>query len=190
MRWSCEARASRLSCCVTSDGPVHRGAHCPPDLGTGVRGHCSLCGPEPHGLNWGLALPASWAEQELIAFLWDPKPHESRAEQSRTEDGAGAGLLPLPGLSARDCSGPRFSPCAMGQQPELCPLPQGPWQACGPSPCPEDGLTRKDLPKRSPLLSGDSGRACGCCGTGVQGESRVVGPIWARRQPEPWQSYR
>ena len=44
-----------------------------------------------------LVVPVGAALFLLIAFPWDPKPHESR-KQSRMEDAAGAGFLPQPSL--------------------------------------------------------------------------------------------
>lgn len=125
MWWSWEARVSRLSCCVTSDRPVLRGAPCPSDLGTGLRGHCGFCRPEPQGHNRGLALPASWSQQEQPCFC-SSRSSGTPSHTSQEQDGGwswGRIAASARPLSARDCSGPWFSLCAMGQQPELCPLP-------------------------------------------------------------------
>ncbi|XP_052516107.1 tumor necrosis factor alpha-induced protein 2-like [Budorcas taxicolor] len=127
VRWSCEAGVSCLSCCVTSDRPAPPWAACPSNLGKGLRGHCGFCRPEPPKVIIGVwpCLPRGPSGSSAVSAHRVPLGPQATGIKRRTEQNGGWGCARIPAsvqpLAPCDCSGPRFSLCAMGQQPSSAP---------------------------------------------------------------------
>ncbi|XDB62537.1 hypothetical protein AB1E18_015880 [Capra hircus] len=127
VRWSWEARVSCLSCCVISDRPAPPWAACPSNLGKGLRGHCGFCRPEPPKVIIGVwpCLPRGPSGSSPVSAHHVPLGPQATRVKRRTEQNGGWGCGQIPAsanpLAPCDCSGPRFSLCAMGQQPSSAP---------------------------------------------------------------------
>ncbi|XP_070631894.1 tumor necrosis factor alpha-induced protein 2-like isoform X2 [Bos indicus] len=125
-------RVSCVSCCVTSDSPVPPWAACPSDLGKGLRGHCGFCRPEPPKVIIGVwpCLPRGPSGSSPVSVHRIPLGPQGTRVKKRTQQNGGWswGWIPASAqpLALCDCSGPRFSLCAVGQQPSSAPSPRVP----------------------------------------------------------------
>uniref|UniRef100_A0A3Q1M7I6 Tumor necrosis factor alpha-induced protein 2 n=2 Tax=Bos taurus TaxID=9913 RepID=A0A3Q1M7I6_BOVIN len=125
-------RVSCVSCCVTSDSPVPPWAACPSDLGKGLRGHCGFCRPEPPKVIIGVwpCLPRGPSGSSPVSAHRIPLGPQGTRVKKRTQQNGGWswGWIPASAqpLALCDCSGPRFSLCAVGQQPSSAPSPRIP----------------------------------------------------------------
>ena len=125
-------RVSCVSCCVTSDSPVPPWAACPSDLGKGLRGHCGFCRPEPPKVIIGVwpCLPRGPSRSSPVSAHRIPLGPQGTRVKKRTQQNGGWswGWIPASAqpLALCDCSGPRFSLCAVGQQPSSAPSPRVP----------------------------------------------------------------
>ena len=111
---------SRLSCCVTSDRPVPPWASCPSDLGKGLRGRCGFCRPETPKVIIGVWPCLPRGPSPVSAHRIPLGPQGTRVKKRTQQNGGWSwGRIPATTqpLAPCDCSGPRFSPCAVGQQP-------------------------------------------------------------------------
>lgn len=100
---------------------------CPSDLGKGLRGHCGFCRPEPPKVIIGVwpCLPRGPSGSSPFSAHRVPLGPQATGVKRRTEQNGGWGCARIPAsaqpLAPCDCSGPRFSLCAMGQQPSSAP---------------------------------------------------------------------